>query len=322
MSIRFGILGAARIAPEALVRPARRNGQVSVEAVASRTRSHAEAFAREHRIPTVHDDMDALLADPDLDAVYIALPNGLHAEWAERALRAGKHVLVEKPVASNADEAAKLEQVAAESSRVCMVGYHYRYHPLMAALREMLPRIGHLQEVETQFHVGLDDRDDIRYDYALAGGALMDLGCYEIHLLRYLTDLEPEVVSATARPADDERIDERMDAELRLLSIRATISSSLREEESVQRAVFKGSDGEIVVEGFVLPQLGNRIHVVAPDLRHDHSVSTSVTSYDGQLQQFVSAVEHDRPFPTTVADSVATMRVIDDVYRAAGLPLR
>lgn len=322
MNIRFGMLGAATIAPAALVRPVRAHRQTTLGAIASRTPEHAAAFAAEHQIPRVHRRMEDLLADDEIDAVYIALPNSLHTEWAIKALDAGKHVLLEKPAARNEAEAARLAERAARSDRVCMVGFHYRYHELFAEVRELLPAIGTLQSVQTQFHFHLSDRTNIRYNYSLGGGALMDLGCYELHFLRALIAAEPEVLDAEYSPADDDRVDQRMDAKLRFGSVEASISSSFVDPEPSQRAHFRGSEGELIVDGFVKPHEGNRIHVVAPGIRHDHRANMERTTYDEQLARFVSAVHHDREFSTTAAESVALMHDIDAIYLAAGLPLR
>lgn len=328
MNIRIGILGTARIAPEAIVRPASRNRSTTVTAVANRSPERARGFAKTHKIATVHESFQDLLADDDIDAVYISLPNSQHAYWTRRALDAGKHVLVEKPFARNALEAQETAAHAIQSDKVCMVGYHSRMHPMFAEIRELLPRIGTLQSVETKFHIALPDRSDIRYNYELAGGALMDLGCYELHLVRSLLGTEPEVVSATARTGKDARIDERIDAELRFGDVKVNISSSLDESEElgelseVARAHFRGTDGELIIDGFVKPHLGNNIHIVAPGCRHDHQSTTEITSYDAQLSSFVAAIEHGRSFPTTVEDSVALARVMDDIYTAADLPLR
>jgi predicted dehydrogenase len=130
--LRIGALGAATITPMALLRPSRKANGVSVTAVAARDRSRAEKFARKHAIEKVHAGYDALLADPDVDAIYNPLPNALHAEWTLRALDAGKHVLCEKPFASNAAEAQKVHEAAEANDRIVMEAFHYRYHPLAA----------------------------------------------------------------------------------------------------------------------------------------------------------------------------------------------
>ncbi|MCU1368997.1 MAG: oxidoreductase, partial [Ilumatobacteraceae bacterium] len=146
--IRFGVLGAARIAPQAIIKPAAGSPDADVVAVAARDRSKAEAFAKEHDIAHVHDSYAALLADPEVDAIYNPLPNGLHAEWTIAALEAGKHVLCEKPFASNAAEARTVKAVAdAHPDLVVMEAFHYRYHPFAARLQEIV-RSGELGAIE------------------------------------------------------------------------------------------------------------------------------------------------------------------------------
>src|SRR3954471_6805528 len=214
--LRLGILGAARIAPAALIRPARRVADARVVAVAARDRDKAARFAAKHDIATVHGSYEALLADANIDAVYNPLPNALHGKWTRAALAAGKHVLCEKPFTANADEAAEVAAVAASSGRVVMEAFHYRYHPLAARVRELLDAraIGRITHVETWMCFPLPMFSDIRYNHALAGGALMDAGCYAVHLARFLGGEEPEVVSAAAKLRSPD-VDRAMHAEVR-----------------------------------------------------------------------------------------------------------
>ena len=185
-TIRIGILGAARIAPQALIRPARSQANVEIVAVAARDRDRAAAFAGKHGIPRVHDSYEALLADPEIDAVYNPLPNSLHAEWTIRALQAGKHVLCEKPMAANADEAAEMAKVADETGLVLFEAFHYRYHPLALRAKAIIDagEIGALRHIDAQFCTLMLRPNDIRLRYDLGGGALMDLGCYTINMIR------------------------------------------------------------------------------------------------------------------------------------------
>src|SRR5882672_9684205 len=134
--LRIGVLGAARIVPAALIRPARKVSGVTVAAVAARDADRARAFANRHGIPATQPDYRALIEDPALDAIYVPLPNGLHAEWTLAALAAGKHVLCEKPLTSNADQAGQVATAAAGSGLVVMEAFHYRYHPLIARVGE------------------------------------------------------------------------------------------------------------------------------------------------------------------------------------------
>src|SRR6476620_4831638 len=148
--LRLGILGAARIAPAALIRPARHVGEAQVVAVAARDRDKAAHFAGKHDIATVHGSYEALLADANVDAVYNPLPNGLHGKWTRAALAAGKHVLCEKPFTANAAEAREIAGLAAQSDRVVMEAFHYRYHPMALRIEEIIAsgELGKLKRVE------------------------------------------------------------------------------------------------------------------------------------------------------------------------------
>ncbi|MDT7740829.1 MAG: hypothetical protein QOK09_4198, partial [Mycobacterium sp.] len=210
------MLGAARIAPSALIKPAKDNADVVVAAVAARDGSHAQAFAAKHGIAHAHDNYEALIADPDLDAVYNPLPNGLHGKWTRAALAAGKHVLCEKPFTANAAEAREIADLAAKSDRVVMEAFHYRYHPLALRAEQIIAsgELGKLERVEAALCFPLPKFSDIRYSYSLAGGALMDAGCYAVHMARTFGGSTPEVVSAQAKLRDPQ-IDRAMTAELR-----------------------------------------------------------------------------------------------------------
>src|SRR5215207_6212922 len=147
--IRMGVLGAAAIVPVALMGPARSIPEVQVTAIAARDPQRARSFARRYKIPRVHQTYEDLLQDPEIDAIYNPLPNGLHAEWSIRALEAGKHVLCEKPIASNASEATQMAEAAERTGRVLVEAFHWRYHPLAARMREVVQtELGELRHVE------------------------------------------------------------------------------------------------------------------------------------------------------------------------------
>jgi len=200
----------------ALINPAKQNADVVVAAVAARDVSRAQAFAAKHGIAAVHGDYEALIADPEIDAVYNPLPNGLHGRWTRAALAAGKHVLCEKPFTANAAEAREIAELAAESDQVVMEAFHYRYHPLTRRIEDVIAsgELGALRHVETVMCFPLPKFSDIRYIYSLAGGATMDVGCYTAHMARTFGGPSPEVVSAQAK-LHDARVDRAMTAELR-----------------------------------------------------------------------------------------------------------
>ena len=199
--VRIGVLGAAAIVPQALTNPARSVPEASVVAIAARDPKRAEKFALKHHIPRVHQTYDDLLHDPDIDAIYNPLPNSLHAEWTIRALQARKHVLCEKPFASNAREAEEMAKVAGETGLVLSEAFAYRYHPLTARIKEIIANgeLGKVRHIDAQFCFLLPAPNNIRFNYELAGGALMDCGCYPVSLIRYLAESESRVERAEAR---------------------------------------------------------------------------------------------------------------------------
>ena len=193
-----------RAYPEpALIEPAASVPEVTVAAVAARDKSRADAFALRHGIPAAYGSYEDLLADPDIDAIYNPLPNSLHGPWTLRAIAAGKHVLCEKPFASNSDEAAQVADAAAASGLVVMEAMHYRYHPLTRRLSELVAELGPVQHLQCWTSFAIADPGDIRYDFDLGGGALMDGGCYAIDCLRLLgagRGRPPSVTGALADP--------------------------------------------------------------------------------------------------------------------------
>ena len=318
------MLGAARIAPSALIKPAKDNAEVVVAAVAARDGSRARAFAAKHAIAHVHESYEALLADPDIDAVYNPLPNGLHGKWTRAALDAGKHVLCEKPFTANADEAREIADLAAKSDRVVMEAFHYRYHPMTLRTEQIIASgvIGKLQRVEAALCFPLPKFSDIRYNYPLAGGALMDAGCYAVHIVRTFGGSTPEVVSAQAKLRDPQ-IDRAMTAELRFAAghtgrVRCSMWSA-RLLEIGARVV--GDRGELKLFNPVTPQFVNRLSIRSPEGRRVERFPHR-PSYAYQLDAFAAAVLRGEPVKTTPEDAIENMTVIDGIYRAAGLPLR
>lgn len=320
--IRIGVLGAAKITPMALITPSKALNNVEVVAVAARDRRRAEKFARKHGIPTVLDDYDSLIMHPEIDAVYNPLPNSLHAHWSIRAMRAGKHVLCEKPLAANTDEAIQMHQVAQEEERILMEAFHWRYHPLAKRLVELVANqsIGQITNIEASFCVPLPFASDIRYNPQLAGGALMDTGCYTIHILRHVMQQEPEVISATAIK-HSEGIDRTMKAELSfpdgaMGSIHCSIWGWPLLSVS---AKLVGTEGTISVLNPILPQLVYH-HISIQNSRGKTTERFGdANTYVEQLRAFCSAIQKGENLLTSSKDGIKNMRVIDAIYRKAGM---
>ncbi|WP_329072804.1 Gfo/Idh/MocA family protein [Amycolatopsis sp. NBC_01480] len=322
--MRIGVLGAAGIVPSALVKPARGNAEVEVAAIAARDPQRAAEFATKHGIPKVHATYEDLLADPSVDAVYNPTPNGLHGRWTLAALKAGKHVLCEKPFTANADEAAAVARAAAESGLVAMEAFHYRYHPFTLRMEEILAsgELGSVLHVETAVSFPLPRFSDIRYSLPLAGGATMDAGCYAVHLARVLAASTPQVVSASAK-LHSPGIDRAMTAALQFpTGATGRMHCSLWSSDVLRiSARVTCSRGELRAINPVAPQLWHRLSVRGPGGRRVERFPHR-PSYDYQLDAFANAVLRDGPVSTPPEDAVETMTVIDGIYRAAGLEPR
>ena len=322
--LRIGVLGAARIAPPALVRPARQVEEVTLAAVAARDPARAQAFASKHGIPRTFPSYQALLDDPDIDAVYNPLPNGLHAEWTLKALAAGKHVLCEKPFTANAAEARAVADAAKESGLVVMEAFHYRYHPLAERMRSIAHsgELGTIRSVSASLCFPLPKFSDIRYDYSLAGGAMMDAGVYPLTCLRLLGPSEPTVVKAVANKRSPE-IDRAMSVDFSFDGgATGHLEASMWSSKLLQiRAKVVGDRGELKVFNFVAPHLRNRLTLTVDGKTTRERVQGEAT-YTHQLRAFAGAVLRGEPFPTTPEDAVRTMTLVDQIYTAAGMPLR
>ena len=322
--LRIGILGAAKITPMALVRPARAVPEVVLAGVAARVPQRGGDFAIKYRIERAYPSYEAMLKAKDIDAIYNPLPNGLHCEWTIRALEAGKHVLCEKPLASNTAEAERMAEAAQRTGRVLMEAFHWRYHPLAARMIQVLRsgELGRLRDIETSFCVPFPSPGNIRFDYALGGGATMDTGCYAISMLRHLAGAEPEVLRAHALLMSPD-VDRYMEAEMRFPDgTMGRMSCSLLSSALFRARVHvRGDRGEMRVFNPIAPHVYHRLTVRTVEGTRHERVNGDAT-YTHQLRAFVDCVRNGTPIPTGPDDAIANMRVIDAVYEHAGLRKR
>ena len=321
---RIGVLGAAAIAPMALTNPARSVPEVQVVAISARDTKRAQRFAHKHHVPRVHNTYSDLLADPKIDAIYNPLPNSLHAEWTIRALRAGKHVLCEKPFASNTREAEEMADAARETGLILSEAFAYRYHPLTARVKEIISsgEIGKIRHIEAQFCFLLPTTNNIRFKYELAGGALMDCGCYPVSLIRHLAEAEPNVVHAEARLFAPQ-VDHKMTADLSFADGRTAHLVCDLLSPNLFRS-FVRIEGELGKLRVINPYHPHWFHW----LTVQSSRGTSRKSVRGenvyalQLRAFVQAIHGERKLNTDPADAIGNMRVIDAIYEKANLKRR
>jgi predicted dehydrogenase len=325
--LRIGVLGAARIAVNAIVAPAQLTGARLV-AVAARDRGRAETFAADHGVERVLGSYADVLADAEVEAIYNPLANGLHGPWNLAAIAAGKHVLTEKPSASDAAEAREVRDAAAAAGVVFMEAFHYLYHPVAQRLLEVVRsgEIGELRHVEVHMEIPPPPDGDPRWSLPLAGGGLMDVGCYGIHLHRMLGEFAggaPRVTGAEGRErAGQPGVDEWVRAQFAFPGgATGVLHSSMAADEVRMTAQIVGDGGEVRAANFVLPHRDDRIWVTAGGVEREERPGLR-PSYAYQLEAFAAAVRDGAPVPTGGDDAVATAELIDDCYRAAGFDLR
>ena len=323
--LKIGILGAARIADDGIVDPSRVLGHRLV-AVAARDRSRAEAFAAQRGVEKVHQTYAEVIDDPEVEVVYNALVNSLHAQWNSYALNAGKHVLSEKPFATNAAEASLVRNVAKTALGQIVEGFHYLHHPVNQRLRELLTcgELGDVQQIDIELTIPAPPDSDPRWSLELAGGATMDLGCYVLNAARQVgrwLGAAPSVVSAEATLKEPD-IDSAMRVELVYPGgIEGRVHWDMNAEARQMVWTVTGTAAMAVVPAFAVPHLDNRI-VITRDGSIDEQTLGDQTSHTYQLAALADTLQTGAEFQIDVDDSVANAELIDEVYRRAGLSPR
>jgi predicted dehydrogenase len=323
--LRWGILSTAHIAREKVIPGIQKADRCRVVAIGSRDADQARQVADRLGIAKAHGSYEALLADPDVDAVYIPLPNHLHADWTIAAARAGKHVLCEKPLAlSGADAERMVEACRAEGVRL-MEAFMYRLHPSWVAVRELVAsgRIGRLTAVQSWFSYFNDDMTNIRNIREYGGGALYDIGCYSVNLSRMLFGAEPTGVKATIRRDPVSGVDVVTSGILEFGEGVATFTCSTRAEDD-QRVHVYGTEGRISIPipFNIPPDRPTQVLLAAggdPPVAPRTEVLTFETAdpYAVQAERFAEAVLDGGPTPTPAEDAVANMRVIERIIESA-----
>ena len=305
------MLSTARI-NEPVLAGLRQSNLAEIVAVASREQARAEAYAHEHGIDRAHGSYDALLADADVEAVYISLPNSLHVEWSIRALDAGKHVLCEKPLSRHPDDVAHAFDAAERAHRLLMEGFMYRHHPQTRKLEELVASgaIGELRHVRAAFSFLLDDPANVRLRPELDGGAVMDLGCYCISQIRLLAG-EPELVFGRQRIGPT-GVDVRFVA---LLQFSNDVSAEVycafdAAETSALEAI--GSDGVVLATDPV------RIRDPHVELNGERIDVEDADRYFLQIENFSAAIRGEAEPLLGRDDALGQARTIDALYRSAG----
>lgn len=325
--LRLGVLGAARISDIAIIQPAHATGARLV-AVAARDRSRAEAFADQHGFERVLDSYQDVIDDPEVEAIYNPLANSLHGPWNLKAVAAGKHVLTEKPYASNADEARAVRDAAKAAGVHVVEAFHYRYHPLMQRMLELAGsgEIGDLQLVEARMLMPPPAAGDPRWLADLAGGGLMDVGCYATHAIRDLGEFAggpPSVLRAAGGEIPEyPGVDAWLSTDLVYPNgVPARLESSMTHGVLDFSLRVVGSKGEAFAPAFLQPHLDDRVIVTTGTSQRVEEMGPR-TTYTYQLEAFARLIREGTPMITDSDDAVETMAFIDEIYRAAGMSPR
>ncbi|MGO8906562.1 MAG: Gfo/Idh/MocA family protein [Solirubrobacteraceae bacterium] len=311
--MRLGLLSTARI-NEQLVAGARQVGGVEVVAIGSRDRARAEAQAHKLGIPRAHGSYEELLADPDVEAVYIALPNSLHVEWSVRALQAGRHVLCEKPLSRRPDDVARAFDAAERSDVVLAEAFMWRHHPQTRRLLELREEIGELRLIRASFSFVLERARDVRLQKALDGGALMDVGCYCVSAARLLAG-EPVAVSAQQVRGGD-GVDVRLTGLLHfpgdvLATIDCGLDLTARDELEVT-----GTRGVLWLDDPWLCR-SPAIELRRPDGSVERVAIEPLDPYACELEDFAAAVAGERAPRYGRDDALAQASAIAALYASA-----
>jgi predicted dehydrogenase len=324
-TLRWGILSTATIARTKVIPGIAAASSCEVVAIGSRDLAAAEAVAAAHAIPRAHGSYEALLADPEVDAVYIPLPNHMHAPWTIAAAEAGKHVLCEKPLALTASEAETMVAAADRAGVALMEAFMYRHHPSWLAVREIAAsgRIGDLVAIQSWFSYFNDDPANIRNIQEAGGGALYDIGCYCVNLSRMLFDAEPDRVSGEIVRDPVGGTDTVVAGMLAFGERIATFTASTRAEDD-QRVDVYGTRGRTSVEipFNIPPDRPTRIRVAAggdPPVAPQVETMTfdAADPYTAEAEAFARAVLAGRPVPVPPADAVANLRVLESLFASA-----
>jgi predicted dehydrogenase len=312
--LRWGVLSTAKIGTQKVIPAMQLSEYCEITAIASRNLAKAQEIAGQLHIPKAYGSYEAMLADNQIDVVYISLPNQLHVPWSVKALAAGKHVLCEKPISMNVAEAEKLYDTAQKYPQLkIMEAFMYRFHPQWKFARQLVVdgKIGELNTIQSFFSYNNIDPSNIRNRLECGGGGLMDIGCYCISLARFIFNEEPQRVSGVLEYDPQFKVDRLTSGLLEFKNGTSTFTCATQ-LTPYQRVNIFGSEGRIEIEiPFNAPsdkpcriwhQRGSDIEEIIFDVCDQYTIQ-------GDL--FSQSVINNRPVPTPLEDAVANMKVID-----------
>ncbi|MDZ7316497.1 MAG: Gfo/Idh/MocA family oxidoreductase [candidate division KSB1 bacterium] len=317
--VKWGILSTAKIAVEKVIPAMQQSKWCEIVAISSREEPKARETAEKLGIRKAYGSYEALLADPEIEAVYNPLPNHLHVPWTIRALEAGKHVLCEKPIGLNAADAETLLQTAQRFPHLkVMEAFMYRFHPQWRKAKELVEEkaIGELRTIQTLFSYHNDDPANVRNQADIGGGGLLDIGCYAVSLSRWLFNEEPNRVFGVRQIHPQFKVDALTSGILQFSAGTATFTVGTL-LQPYQRVQIFGTKGRIEIEipFNAPPDRPTRIWLQCGGEMQE-IVFPICNQYTLQGDAFSRAVLEDQPVPTPLKDAVANMRALDALVEA------
>ncbi len=322
--VKWGVLGVASIATRKVIPGMQKGSLCEVSAIASRDLQKAQTAAKELGIAKAYGSYEELLADPQVDAIYNPLPNHLHVPWSARAAEAGKHVLCEKPIGCDADEARELINVRDRTGVKIGEAFMVKTHPQWLRVRELVRcgQIGQLKTIVTVFSYFNRDPNNVRHKPGWGGGGLLDIGCYPITLSRWLFGEEPRRVTGATELDPDFGTDRMASGLLEFSSGHAAFFSGTQ-TNYFQRMEILGTTGRLAVEiPFNAPN-DKPTHLTVADGMAIHGGAVKVEEipacdqYTVQGDAFSRAISENSEVPVPLEDAWANMRVIDAIFRSA-----
>ncbi len=318
--LRWGVLSSAKIGRTKVIPAIQTSLLGEVVAIASRTQESADQAAKELGIKRAHGSYEALLADPNVDAIYNPLPNHLHVPWSIKAIEAGKHVLCEKPLGLNTTDVEKLIKAARQNPQLnVMEAFMYRFHPQWQTAKKLVQDncIGQVRSIHSHFAYNNHDATNIRNIADWGGGALMDIGCYCISLARFIYDEEPLRVLGQITPYAGYEVDCFVSGIMEFADGNSTFTASTK-SEAEQYVEIHGEQGSILIPLPFNPIADTITHIeLKRDGVREQIVQLPSDHYRNMADAFAESVKQKITVPTPLSDALANMKIIDAIFSSA-----
>ncbi len=324
---KFGLIGASRIAGGALIPALEKAYNAVAWGVAARDPQKAQEFALEHGVPHAFSSYDELLSRPEIEAVYISLPNSEHKEWTLKAFKAGKHVICEKALALNVAEVLEMTQASRESGKLLLEGFMWRFHPQVAKALELLPQLGELRHIAASFSFMLERPEDIRWVRTLGGGAIFDVGCYTVCAARTFAGREPVAVTAWTEQSSSDSFGGGVDVRMVALldfgdGLKAQLDCAITQPIR-QRLELVGASGTLVLETPFVPGRNQTERLpngsAGPRVLHNGEPVEieAADQYQLMVEHFVAAARGEVALRYPLEDALNQATVLDQIFASA-----